>query len=378
MLHRSPPRRSAWPAACAAWSAFSIAFLLAGPAAAQVAPPATGVLVRDTVHAEALEGNLLGDPADQPVAVYLPPEYDDDLDSRYPVLYLLHGIGGSPDDWVGPGYQDMEIAVLLDSLIGAGAIEPLIVVMPNGTNRYVGSYYRDSPVSGGWDTYLWRDLVAHVDRTYRTIPRAESRGVAGHSMGGYGAIRLGMHRPNVFSAVWAMNPCCLALVADISIESPGLHGALAIRSLADLDAALEPGELYPVATVALAAVLSPRPDQPPLYVELPFAAEGDSLRPIESVATEWRKSFPVAEARAQVGDLRRLRGLRFDTAFEDEFTHIPPGAQMLADTLAALGVPHVFEMYEGDHRSRMRERMTTLVLPYFSSVLVGQEAPPAP
>lgn len=330
-------------------------------------------MVREQVHSPALEGNLLGDPADQPVVIYLPPAYHE-TSRRYPVLYLLHGIGDSPDVWVASAYQGMRIAATMDSLITAGAVQPMIVVMPHATNRYIGTYYTNSPVSGGWEDWIARDLVRHVDGAYRTLARAESRGIAGHSMGGMGAIMMGMHHPGVFAAVWAMNPCCLAMTEDLA-AGPAWRRAASIRTLAELDAAIAARDLYPVAAIGLAAAFSPRPDLPPLYLELPFGVVGDEVVPNPAVLAKWLAAFPVAQARAHREALAGLRGLRFDTAFEDEFTHIPAGARMLADTLAELEVPHVFEMYEGDHRNRMRERLTTLVLPYFSRLLVGEAEP---
>src|SRR5688500_17402432 len=150
--------------------------VLAPPTIAGQPAPSAGSIVHELVHSPALEGNLLGDTADQPVAIYLPPGYAD-TSRRYPVLYLLHGIGGSPQDWVGPSYQGMEVRAVMDSLIASGALQPLVVVMPNGTNRYVGTFYMNSPVAGGWEDFVARDLVAHVDRTYRTLARRESRGV---------------------------------------------------------------------------------------------------------------------------------------------------------------------------------------------------------
>jgi S-formylglutathione hydrolase len=337
---------------------------------AQPAPP-TGSIVRELVHSPALEGNLLGDPADQPVATYLPPGYTE-TSRRYPVLYLLHGIGDSPDVWVGPGYQGMEIRAVMDSLIGAGGIQPMIVVMPNGTNRYIGTFYMNSPVAGGWEDFIARDLVEYVDGTFRTLGRRASRGVAGHSMGGYGSILMGMRHHDVFSSIWAMNPCCLAMLEDISLDNPAWRRAAEIRTQEDIDAALAAREFYPVAIIALASVLSPRPDLPPLYVELPYRAVNGEPQPIEPIYMRWQSAFPVAVARKHREALASLEGLRLDTVFEDEYLHIPPGTQMLADTLASLGVPHVFEMYEGDHRNRMRERLTTLVLPWFSEILEGE------
>src|SRR6185295_1537556 len=99
------------------------------------ARPQTGVVREVSFTSAALKGNLLGDPADQKFAVYLPPGYDASAE-RYPVIYLLHGIGDDYQTWT-DGYH---VPAMLDSLIVTKRIAPLIVVMPNGRNRFLGSY----------------------------------------------------------------------------------------------------------------------------------------------------------------------------------------------------------------------------------------------
>ena len=149
-----------------------------------------GRIVEVHIPAPSLAGNLLGDMERQAAFVYLPLGYEEEADLHYPVLYLLHGVLDSPEVWIEPVYDGMTIQATMDSLIAAGEIGPAIVVMPNGRNAYGGSYYANSPVSGNWADFIARDLVAHVDATYRTIPARESRAILGHSMGGLGAIRL--------------------------------------------------------------------------------------------------------------------------------------------------------------------------------------------
>ena len=163
------------------------------------------------MHSAALEKNKLGDPADQEVAVYLPPSYRSSSAKRYPSLYLLHGFDSNIRAWTSHGYQEMNLQQSMDALIAAGEVREMIVVVPNGRNAYLGSYYTNSVVSGGWEDFVDRDLLAYIDGHYRTIPQAASRGVAGHSMGGYAAIMMGMKHPELFGAVYAMSPCCLGM-----------------------------------------------------------------------------------------------------------------------------------------------------------------------
>jgi S-formylglutathione hydrolase FrmB len=357
------------PASAARHAALCFLFLPL-PLAAQPA----GRIVEDTIPARSLAGNLLGDSDRQPAFVYLPPGYDDEQDRRYPVLYLLHGVLDTPEVWVEPVYDGMTIQATMDSLIAAGEIGPSIVVMPNGRNAYGGSYYANSPVTGAWADYIARDAVSHADATYRTIPARESRAVLGHSMGGLGAIRLSMDYPEVFSVAWAMNPCCLCcLEGDLEGEAtsdPALWERMAqYRSAGEMWAALEEGDdIWPLILASVSAAFAPAPDRPPLYVELP-AAVVDGEVVTTPAADRIAAALPLAHVAERAEALQSLRGLALDTAFDDEFAHIPPATKAFSDSLVALEVPHVYELYEGDHRNRMRERMATRILPWIDAHL---------
>jgi S-formylglutathione hydrolase FrmB len=302
--------------------------------------------------------------------LYLPPGYDGEPERRYPVLYLLHGVLDSPEVWVEPVYDGMTIQATMDSLIGAGEIGPAILVMPNGRNAYGGSYYANSPVSGNWADFIARDLVAHVDATYRTIPARESRAILGHSMGGLGAIRLSMDYPEVFSVAWGMNPCCLCCLEGDIPPDPELWTRLAaFQSAAEMWSALENnGDIWPLIVYGITAAFAPAPDAPPLYVELPAEiVDGEVVT--TPAAERMATALPLAHIAERVEALRSLRGLAFDTAFDDEFAHIPVATKAFSDSLEALEVPHVYEVYEGDHRNRMGERMATKILPWIDARL---------
>ncbi len=351
----------------------------AAPPAAAGGPhaPARGTVVRERVRSAALEGNLLGDPAEQELRVYLPPGYAQGGATRYPVLYFLHGFGGSAGEWTDGKEPARTLQHTLDTLIAEGTLQPLIVVLPNGHNRYGGSFWQDSPVAGGWETYVARDVVAHVDRTYRTLAQPQSRGVAGHSMGGFGALTLAMRHADVFGSAWAMSPCCLALEADLGpdnpawVRIPGYDGAQALEEAAGA------GDFYPLLLTARAAAFSPDADAAPLRVALPFALEGGRVRPKAPAYGRWREALPLARAREAAGALRSLQALGFDAGTRDEFGHVPLGARALSAELARLDVPHTFELFDGDHNGQVPLRLRTRVLPFFSRVLARETAAPA-
>ena len=326
----------------------------------------SGVLAVDTVHSAEIAGNLLGEPSDVEVAVYTPPGYATS-GLRYPVLYLLHGISGTYRDWTGGGYQGLRIHTELDSLIASGDVPPVIVVMPTAMNRYQGSFYADSPVTGDWGQFMARELVAWTDSRYRTIARPGGRGIAGHSMGGFGALTLPMDHPGVYGAAFAMAPCCLALNGDLGPANAAWHRALAFDDPSDPGAALQNGDFYPVAILGMLSVALPDLENPPFYVEFPYAGDGAGfLSRVGPAHDRYRAWFPIERLDERAEGLRRLRALALDTGHDDQFPHIPPGARAFSQRLAELGVPHSFHLYDGDHRNRMRERFRNIVLPFFA------------
>lgn len=361
-------RTNGCAAATLAWLAVALISTPAHPQDRTTSAATTGRLVHATVHSPGLEDNLLGDSPNQRVSVYLPPGYDAEPERRYPALYLLHGFGGSPRDWTGSGYG-MTIQGMMDSLVAVEAIREMIVVIPNGSNRYQGSFYMNSPVTGDWEDWIARDLVSHVDREYRTIARAGGRGVAGHSMGGYGAIWLAMRRPDVFSAAYALSPGVLGMAADIGPGNPVWGRMDRFTTPDQLDSAYAANDIYPMAVVAVAAVYSPNPEEPPLYVDLPFTDDGRRRVALEPAYSLWRASLPVALIDDYREGLLGLRALHLDYGAFDQFSHIQVTTREFSRALAERGIPHVFEVFEGDHRDRMPWRMAERVLPLFSRVL---------
>jgi S-formylglutathione hydrolase FrmB len=187
-------------------------------------------LVQVKIHSPALEGNKLGDPTDQKVLIYLPPSYASSTERRFATLYLLHGSTARPEIWTDGDFQGMNLPTSMDQLIAAGIAREMIVVMPNGSNKYLSSFYTNSIVTGNWEDYIVRDVVNYVDNHYRTIARPASHGIAGQSMGGYGSLMLAMKHPDIFGAVYALSPCCVAMKADLTSENPAWHSALAAPS----------------------------------------------------------------------------------------------------------------------------------------------------
>jgi S-formylglutathione hydrolase len=324
----------------------------------------TGSIKQVSIHSAALEGNLTGDPADQTFAVYLPPSYQTSS-KRYPVVFLLHGLGDTNDVWL----HNFNVPATLDDLIASHAIKEMIVVMPNARNRLMGSFYANSPVTGRWEDFIADEVVARVDHDFRTLATAQSRAVAGHSMGGFGAIRLAMHRPDVFSVVYAMSPCCLDAVEDIGYgNSASWKGLLRFKSYDDADAAMKRGDFYPVAALAVLSAIDPDPAAP-LHVKMPVKQTGDELLPSEPAYTQFRNQFPLQQVGQFRENLCKLRALAIDYGFNDEFAHIPPSTAAFSKALSDAHVPHLLDAYVGDHRQQVQERLASKVFPFLSSNL---------
>jgi enterochelin esterase-like enzyme len=138
-----------------------------------------GTVVTDTIYSQNLE-NDFGENPNRAVSVYLPPNYQNS-DQRYPVIYFLHG-------FMGDNKMMEMMSGLLDYAIADNKIKPFIMVIPDEKTTYQGSFYSNSGVFGDWEDFTAFDLVKYMDENYRTIPKKESRGITGHSMGGYGSL----------------------------------------------------------------------------------------------------------------------------------------------------------------------------------------------
>jgi S-formylglutathione hydrolase len=336
-----------------------------------------GRLVREKIHGASLEKTVTGEAADRSVSVYLPPGYDQFPNKRYPVIYLLHGITDTDSTWLSPWTRSSDPWQTVPGVMNRGITErrfgEMIVVMPDEKTNWGGSFYTNSSVTGNWEDFTVKDLVTYIDGKYRTIARASSRGIAGHSMGGYGAIKLGMKHPDVFSVVYGINPAVLGWGRDLTIDNPAFSFLLT-HNASGPDEVMK-GGFYALGIVVVGQAFSPNPNRTPLFFDLPFALVDGKPQPVEPAFSQWHENMPVNMVEKYQANLRKLRGIRFDSGYEDQFTHIPPTARALSEALTARGIDHVFEEYNGDHRNRMwgrTGRMATEILPYFWLLLDSQ------
>jgi enterochelin esterase-like enzyme len=327
-----------------------LVFIGANALAAEPATVPAGQIERFVVPGKSLAGNLSGDPAQREVLVYTPPGYSAATKQRYPVVYFLHGYGTSAQFYA----NTMNWPAAIDRAINTAHLQPMIVVMPDALTPYGGSMYSNSVTTGNWEAYVARDLVSYVDAHFRTIARRESRGLSGHSMGGYGTLRIGMKYPDTFVALYAMSACCL----DPRATNPTDAALEKVTKPAEV-AAL-PG--FGRTTLAASAAWAPNAKRPPFFLDLP-TANGVAQK---DVIAKYAANAPTEMVAKHASALKRYSAIVMDVGTKD--TLIGGNAAMDKE-LTRVGVKHKYDTYDGDHVNRVPQRFENQVLPFFSEQL---------
>ncbi len=309
-----------------------------------------GRLDLEWLDAPSLAGNPLGDPARRPVYVYRPPGFRPGL----PAVYFLHGFTGSAHSWVGFAGFGLTVPERLDRLVATGAVPPVVGVFVDGWTSLGGSQWLNSGAIGSYRDYVARDVVSFVDARFGTLPHPGARAVVGKSSGGYGALVLGRHQPDVFGHVAShagdagFEYCYLP---DFPRTAGALLGTDAARWLAELrrrarETKMRGDDHAPLNVLAMAAAYSPRAGAP-AGLELPFEPETARLRP--AIWERWLANDPVRFVPDSLPAFRRLASLFLDCGTRDEF-NLRWGTRMVAEALRQGGVDVVHEEFDDGHR----------------------------
>jgi S-formylglutathione hydrolase FrmB len=302
-----------------------VTFLALALLASLTSGTARGDTSRGEVRADTISSQALG--ARKRLLVYLPPSYDQQPTRRYPVAFYLHGAWGAEDDWVTLGRIDRA----MDSLVAMGLPE-MIIVLPDGDDGWYTTWNalnntaacradtkRREPAATycvpwpKYDEYVARELVAHVDSSYRTLARREHRGIGGLSMGGYGAISLALRYPDVFAAA----------ASHSGVLSPRYAGP----------APYAPPTRYATTVDTIRARYAP--------------ALWALMRPgLGRDTTAWRARDPAVYARHLVASGARAPALFVDVARDDPF--LEQNRAFRAD-VTALGIPLRYAEWPGKH-----------------------------
>ncbi|WP_198673040.1 alpha/beta hydrolase [Algoriphagus litoralis] len=316
-----------------------------------------GEVVTTSLYSKSLE-NSMGENPTRAISVYLPPGYQNSS-KRYPVIYFLHG-------FMGDNRMLDRMAGLLDFGIQTRKIRPFILVIPDQKTSYDGSFYSNSGLFGNWEDFTAYDLVKHIDETYRTIANKESRGITGHSMGGYGALKISMHHPDIFSTVYALSPGALTIVREYGPNSDTYRELSRITTLEELNKTY-----FGKVIVAFGRSWSPNPNKAPFYCDLPFRFEGNNLITDPAVLEKWYENLPLHMIDENLENLKKLKAIKMDWGRNagDRFTIM---CQMFSQRLENVGITHFAEEYIGTHVDNIyteEGRIPNQMLPFFDFYL---------
>jgi enterochelin esterase-like enzyme len=317
----------------------------------------TGKVVSFVLNSKALQ-NAGGEDPNRKVSVYLPPNYDA-TSQHYPVIYYLHGFMGK--DNIFPQMQ-----AILDAGISKQKIRPFIFVQADQYTLFEGSFYSNSSLTGNWDEFESKEIVEYIDKNYRTIANRESRGIAGHSMGGYGAFKIGMLHPEVFSSIYALSPGLVAFVKEFGPNSKSFYDVQQVKTVEELKKTY-----YPKVLVAVGRAWSPNPNKPPFFCDFPFTYEGDKMIVNQAVLDKWEANMPLYMVDKYAENLRKMTAIKLDWGRNDS-PRFPVQIGMLSQRLENLGINHFAEEYIGDHGNKIWTndgRVLNDLLPFFNDYL---------
>ena len=321
----------------------------------------SGTVVTRFINSTYLK-NRGGENPNRRISVYLPPGYES-VKQHYPVIYYLHGFMGT--DTITPGMKS-----ILDRGIATKKIRPYLLVIADNNTTFSGSFYSNSPLIGNWTDFEAKELVSYMDKNFRTIPTRDARGLGGHSMGGYGVLKIGMLYPDVFSCVYALSPGLVAFVKEFGPNSNSFKELSTIKTKEELDKSY-----YPRVIAACARAWSPNPDKPPFYFDLPFNYIGDSLVVDKAVYEKWRDNMPLYMIDKYDSNLRKLKAIKLDWGRNDA-PRFPLQCMMFSQELENRGIYHYSEEYIGTHTNKIWTtdgRVLNEMLPFFNDYLQFEE-----
>lgn len=304
-------------------------------------------------ESELLKGNRLGDPAQRPLWIYLPPGYDQETAKRYPSIYMIQGFTGQLDMWRNRAPLRKNFLELADELFAHKEAPPCIVVWVDCWTSLGGSQFVDSPATGRYHSYLCDEIVPWVDEHYRTLPQREHRGIAGKSSGGYGAMITPMLRPDLWGGLAthagdALFETCYLPEFRQSVRLLRDHYAGSYekfwQDFRSRPAFSRNGDDVLTNDWAMAACYSADEDG---TVHLPYDTHTGELIP--AVWERWLAWDPVRMVPKHAEALRRMRAIYIDAGRRDQF-YLDLGAEAFRQALEQIHVTDFFyELFDATH-----------------------------
>lgn len=333
---------------------FFLALLMAFPLVAQ---NLKGSIRVDSLYSKNLE-NPMGENPKRAISVYLPPNYDQSKQD-YPVVYFLHGYFGTND-------LMKEMVEVLDNAIELKKIRPFILVISDQRTTYFGSFYTNSSLYGKWEDFTTYDVVDYIDSHYRTLKNKESRGITGHSMGGYGALKIAMKHPDIFSSVYALSPGVLSIAAEYGPNSNTYKDLAKIKTTEELNKSY-----FSLVMVAFGKSFSPNPNNPPYYCDFPFEYKDGITHTNPEVLQKWQSNMPSHMIENYLDNLFKLKAIKLDWG-RNAGIRFTQQCHMFSQRLENVGVLHEAEEYIGTHTSGIytrNGRIENEMLPFFNTNL---------
>ncbi len=341
-----------------------------------------------TIAAPSLANSLIGEATQQNIVVYVPPGYLEGT-KRYPVVYFLSGWTDYVSYWTNGTYQGFRLKDSMDKLITEQVSREMIVVVVTGRNFMGGAFYVNSPVTGNWEDFVTSDVINYVDLNYRTLATAQSRGISGHSMGGFGALNLAMRHPDLFSVVYALSP---GLYDTLGLkEAQVFKNTTIIKNfinkldeLAQMDSAtalqnmktyiagrFSSGDWDGAFGWAYGTAFSTNLAKPFPHVDYPYTLVNDELQVDSTLWYKYESGFGgvAKEVELYKDNLAGLQALGIDVGANDEYRWISKGCKYFTDLLTAAGIAHEYNTFSGGHENKVRERFETMMIPFMSSHL---------
>ena len=340
---------------------FLLIFILCIISISTMAQATKGTVVNDSLYSQNLENEFGEDPT-RAVSVYLPPGYNEST-QRYPVIYFLHG-------FMNDNTLLSSMVEVLDFAIESHRVRPFILVVSDQKTTYDGSFYSNTGLFGNWEDFTAFDLVDYMDKNYRTIADKDSRGITGHSMGGYGALKIAMHHPEIFSSVYALSPGVLTVVREYGPNSTTYKELATINTQEDLNRTYL-GKVI----VAFGKSWTANPNNPPFYCDLPFNYQGDELIVNQDALEKWYDNMPMHMIDDYLDNLKKLTAIKLDWGRNagDRFTIM---CEMFSQRLENVGITHFAEEYIGTHGNNIYTkdgRVPNQMLPFFDFYLNFEE-----
>jgi S-formylglutathione hydrolase len=299
------------------------------------------------------------------VSVVLPNGYAAQPKRRYPVIYLLHGFGHNSNGgrfWFGEGYAPgLDIVALTRAAWTADDRDAAILVCPDGRTPEGGSFWEDSHSGGPIRRWLVEELIDQVDARFRTIAAPKGRLVAGHSMGAQAAMTIAISRPDRFAAVYGMSGMMTFCRSELLAYARHWFNA----GMPVVGRGVGPGvDETAGAYLAFVTAFCGWPDRPGFDHPVVLGSAGTEI--CEPVAERFLARWPQQVAAAHPERARQLRHIGFEVGVGDEYRWGVEANRLFANSLQLLGIPFVYEEYDGRHADQLARRVLLGLLPFAS------------